>query len=81
MSATDGTGLPAPACASCPHAIVARVDPKVVPAWVLPFLRLRAAVGGDNARAWAELPAALPPGVTAPSLDEAAAVAMVFGLV
>ncbi|KWW77000.1 hypothetical protein AWN57_07915 [Enterococcus faecium] len=68
--------MPAPARLD---AILARMPATVVPAWVLPFLRLRAAASGDPARAWAELPGALPAGVVMPSLDEAAAGLMFHG--
>lgn len=76
----DAEGVSDLPCRARLDALVAQVEPTVVPAWVLTFLRLRAAAGGDPARAWAALPAALPAGVVAPSLDEAAAVLMVLGL-
>lgn len=65
---------------TCVNALVERTHPIVVPAWVLAFLRLRAAAGGDPAQAWASLPEALPAGTSMPSLDEAAAVLMVHGV-
>lgn len=80
MRVADEIGPAGEPCARCPYVLVERVEPTVVPAWVLPFLRLRAATGGDTARAWSSLPAALPVGITCPDLDEAAAVLYVFGL-
>lgn len=51
----------------------------MAPPWVLPLMRLMKA-GDDLATAWRDLPAALPPGVELPTVEEAATVLVRFGL-
>lgn len=51
----------------------------VVPAWVLPMLRLIRENGGDLAAAWAALPSALPAG-TMPDEQDAAILLIELGM-
>ncbi len=56
-------------------------DPgNIVPAWVLPMVRLARATGGDLGEAWAALPDALPAGVRMPGEREAARTLIALGL-
>lgn len=51
------------------------------PPWVLPLVRLmKKETSGNLAEAWQKLPDRLPPGVTLPTVDEAAKVLVRFGL-
>lgn len=52
----------------------------VVPAWVMPMVRLAREASGDLAAAWAALPAALPAGVPMPGEREAARILIWLGL-
>ncbi len=83
MLEPDGLGLSAlvgePPCARCPYR-PALPGANTVPAWVLPMMRLLRE-RGTLARAWAALPANLPPGVAMPGEEEAAVALLRLGLV
>lgn len=66
--------------ASPPLPPVVQVD-NTAPPWVLPLMRLmKGKANGNLGRAWEELPASIPPGVTLPPVEEAAMVLIRLGL-
>ena len=56
-------------------------DTNTAPPWVLPLMRLmKTETGGSLSEAWQMLPERLPPDVALPSVEEAAAILIKFGI-
>lgn len=85
MSTSEGLDMSSPGMPGCmfPAAQpMLRKPENIVPAWVLPLLRLRRNNGAGNlAQAWARLPRNLSPGTAMPDEEEAAAVLLLHDLV
>lgn len=57
------------------------IQDNTAPPWLLPLMRImKTETGGDLSSAWQKLPERLPPGIDLPSVDEAAAIIVHFGL-
>lgn len=60
---------------------VESADTNTAPPWVLPLMRLmKTETGGSLSEAWQMLPERLPPDVALPSVEEAAAILIKFGI-